>query len=315
MGVVVIIAVGLQILHFRSFLERENVQITDDIVQELERLRSCQTSIFFIHDQQLKDLCTKYATYEEKTVNGEFGKTAQFYMVYMKLVQHFLTLSRSIRIGDFELFKNVLPKITNLFFACNHQNYARWTVKYHYSLMKVAETHPGLEEEFKNGFFGIKRTAKPFSRQPVDLTLEQTINADAARRLTGIVHLTDSISARQHWARSHDIRSTVITNILEEVGLGKNQDISAELQPTNIKKSTEQLENFIKSFDQYINPFSHDLPMDQLFNIASGKAASIKVEKFLLNIEEIGKDQRETFLTECSLDVSRFDRTIKKNIY
>ncbi|KAG5874486.1 hypothetical protein JTB14_003385 [Gonioctena quinquepunctata] len=155
--------------------------------------------------------------------------------------------------------------------------------------MKVAETHPGLEEEFKNRFFGIKRTAKPFSRQPVDLTLEQTINADAARRLTGIVQLTDSITARQRWARSHDIRSTVITNILEEVGLGKNQDISAELQPSNIKKSTEQLENFIKSFNQYINPFSHDLPMDQLFNIASGKAASIKVEKFLLNIEEIDK--------------------------
>ncbi|KAG5883482.1 hypothetical protein JTB14_038356 [Gonioctena quinquepunctata] len=90
-----LIAVGLQILHFRSFLVRENVQITD------EKLRSCQTPIFLIHDQQLKDLCTKYATYEEETVNGEFGKTAQFYMVYMKLVQHFLTLSRSIRIGDF----------------------------------------------------------------------------------------------------------------------------------------------------------------------------------------------------------------------
>ncbi|KAG5868946.1 hypothetical protein JTB14_005538 [Gonioctena quinquepunctata] len=155
--------------------------------------------------------------------------------------------------------------------------------------MKVAETHPGLEEEFKNGFFRIKRTAKPFSRQPVYLTLEQTINADAARRLTGIVHSTDSIPAHQRWARSHDIRSTVITNVLEKVGLGKNQDISAELQPSNIKKSTEQLENFIKSFDQYINPFSHDLPMDQLFNIASGKAASIKVEKFLLNIEETDK--------------------------
>ncbi|GFU94344.1 uncharacterized protein TNCV_4368181 [Trichonephila clavipes] len=59
--------------------------------------------------------------------------------------------------------------------------------------------------------FGIKRTNKPFSRQPIDLTLEQTINADAARTLTGITHLTNSISARQRWARSHDIRSTIIT--------------------------------------------------------------------------------------------------------
>ena len=34
--------------------------------------------------------------------------------------------------------------------------------------------------------FGIKRTFNPFSRVLVDLTLEQTVNADAARRLTGI---------------------------------------------------------------------------------------------------------------------------------
>lgn len=247
-------------------------------------------------------MCTKYATYKEKTVNGEFGKTAQFYMIYVKLVQHFLTLNRSIIVGDFELFKDVLPKITNLFFACNHQNYARWTVKYQYSLVKVAETHPGLEEEFKNGFLGIKRTPKPFSRQPVDLTLEQTINADAARKLTGIIHLT----------MSHDIRSTVLTHVLEEVGLKKTQDISAELQSSNIKKSSEQLTNFIKTFDQYINPFSHDLSMNQLFNIASGKAAVPQVDTFLLNIEKIGNDQRETFITECSLDINRFDRTIKK---
>lgn len=144
------------------------------------------------------------------------------------------------------------------------------------------------------------------------MTLEQTINADAAGRLTGIVHLTDSISARQRWARSHDIRSTIITHVLEEIGIGKNQDISAELQLSNIKKSSEQLEKFVKPFDQYINPFSCNLPVDQLFNIASGKAAVTQVDKFLLNVEEIGNDQRETFITECSLDINRFDKAIKK---
>ncbi|CAH2102425.1 unnamed protein product [Euphydryas editha] len=162
-----------------------------------------------------------YAKFEEKTVHGDFGKTAQFHMVYVKLVHYYLTLSRSIRLGDFELFRNILPKITNLFFAFNHQNYARWTVTYRYNIMKVAETHPGLEEDFKKGFFGIKRTGKPFSRQPIDLTLEQTINADAARRLTGITHLTDSIAARQRWARSHEIPSTIVNHVLEEIGSNK----------------------------------------------------------------------------------------------
>ena len=273
-------ALGLQIMHFRSFLTHKNIQISEDIIEEIERLQSCQTHSFFIHNESLKEICNDYAIYEQQTLNGEYGKTAQFYMIYIKLVHHYLKLSRSIRAGDYQLYLDTLPKITNLFFVCNHQNYAKWTVQYHYNLIKVPTTHPGLEQDFQNGFFGIKRTSKPFSRQPIDLTLEQTINADAARTLTGISHLTHSISAHQRWAKSHDIRSSIITHVLDELGITRKQDISVELQPHNIKKSVQQLENFINSFHQYVNPFSSDLPPDQLFNISSGKAASSQVENF-----------------------------------
>lgn len=193
-----------------------------------------------------------------------------------------------------------------MFFVCNHQNYARWT-----DLSKVAETHPGLEEDFKNGFFLIKRTGNPFSRQPVDLTLEQTINTDAARKLTGIIHLTDSISARQRWTRSHDISSSIISHVLGQMGLSKEQDITADLQAHNIKKSSQQIDKFIKTFDQHLNPFSREFPKDQLFNIASCKAATSHVEEFLLNVEKIGCEQRELFLFGCSSDIYRFDKTIK----
>ncbi|GFW83425.1 hypothetical protein TNCV_2545231 [Trichonephila clavipes] len=236
-----IVALGLQIMHFRSFLTSKNIQISAEIEDEIKRLQSCQSSSFFIHNRSLKELCNDYAIYEQQTLNGERGKTAQFYMIYIKLVYHYLQLSRSIL----------------------------------------------AEEDFQKGFFGIKRTNKPFSRQPIDLTLEQTINADAARTLTGIAHLTNSISARQRWARSHDIRSTIITHVLEEIGITKKQDISTELQPHNIKKN-------------------------QLFNIASGKAASSEVEEFLLNVQEIGEKLRTTFIAECELDSTRFERAIKK---
>ena len=39
---------------------------------------------------------------------------------------------------------------------------------------------------------------KKFSRLPVDFTLEQTINANAAIQRTGIVTITNSISACQN---------------------------------------------------------------------------------------------------------------------
>ncbi|KAI4476237.1 hypothetical protein M0804_013777 [Polistes exclamans] len=53
-------------------------------------------------------------------------------------------------------------------------------------------------------------------------------------------------------------------------------------------------------FDKYINPFSPDLPANQLFNIASGKAATPKVDEFLLNVEKISDDQRKNFISECT---------------
>ena len=69
--------------------------------------------------------------------------------------------------------------------------------------MKLSETHKDVYAEFKKGCFGIKRTKKDFSRCPIDITFEQTVNADAASRKTRISFFTNSISARQRSADSH----------------------------------------------------------------------------------------------------------------
>lgn len=167
-------------------------------------------SSFKMENEELKKLLNYYCIYKQQTLNGENGKTSQFYLIYINLINYYLTLSRSIRIGDFDLLKYVLPKIANLFLICNQPNYARWTVRYCSNLLNVAETHPNLYEDFQEDFFGIRRT-KSFSKQPIDLVLEQIINADEARKLTGIISFTNSISARQRWARSHDVRSTIIS--------------------------------------------------------------------------------------------------------
>ena len=93
------------------------------------------------------------------------------------MILDYHTLVRSIRTGDFEMFVSILPTNTNYFFALNQQNYARWMVKYHENLLKLPQTHPAVYEDFKKGLFGIKRTPKAFSRIPVDLSLEQTLQA------------------------------------------------------------------------------------------------------------------------------------------
>nr|CAI5848989.1 unnamed protein product [Callosobruchus analis] len=189
--------------------------------------------------QNLQNLLDRYQEYKQKTLQGDHGKTVQFY----------------IRTGNFQLFTSVLPKIENLFFAFNQQNYTRYLVKYH-NLFKVDQSHPGLKVQLQMRIFGVKRTDKPYSRQPIDLTLEQTINADAANKLAGVSHTTNSISARQRWCKSHTLRSTIISHTMEQAGLRKGQDITADPQKSRINKNSQQLLNFTANIKQNINPFA-----------------------------------------------------------
>ena len=108
-------------------------------------------------------------------------------------------------------------------------------MQYHNNLLKVPETHPEVYNEFKKGLFAIQRTTKSFSASPIDLTLEQTINADAGSQRTGIASLTNSISARQRWAESYFLRMSIISNVYNDLDLTKIENITTKLKPHVIK--------------------------------------------------------------------------------
>ena len=109
-------------------------------------------------------------------------------------------------------------------------------MQYHNDLLLLEKIDPGVYDEFKMGLFSTKRTSKAFSGSPIDLTLEQTINNDAASQRSGISSLTNSISARQRWAESHYLRMSIINDVLEEVGMKRKEDITFKLCPNSLKK-------------------------------------------------------------------------------
>ena len=141
----------------------------------------------------------------------------------IKLYHEFI---RSIRVGDFELCVYCLPKLASIFFLLA-------TI----SIMHTScqETHPTVYAEFKNELFSIKRTNKSFSRIPIDLTLEQTINADAACQRTGVSVMRNSISAKQRWAKSHYIRTSTISHLFRSLGITKKEYVTKELKPYKYK--------------------------------------------------------------------------------
>ena len=141
------------------------------------------------------------------------------------------------------------------------------------------------------------------------MTLEQTINADAASQKIGITAITNSISARQRWAESHFLRTTVISTVLNQLGIRKNDDSSHHLKQSKIKKDNEALHNVISVIQDTMNPFD-EIEKGHLYNIATGKAASTETEDFLLNIQEKGEKARKKFIDDCIENPKRFEDRI-----
>ena len=96
-------------------------------------------------------------------------------------------------------------------------------MRYHNNFLKLSETHPEVYKDFQEGCFAIKRTQKDSSALPIDLTLEQTINADATSQKIGITSSTNSIGARQRWARSHFLSTKIISYVFDKVGMSKKK--------------------------------------------------------------------------------------------
>ena len=86
---------------------------------------------------ELNNIFLEYEHFFQRTLTGEFGKTAQFYCVYLTLVGYYFILQRSIRTADYELYTYIFPKLTNLFFAFNLPNYARWTVLHEFQMVNI----------------------------------------------------------------------------------------------------------------------------------------------------------------------------------
>ncbi|GFW64592.1 uncharacterized protein TNCV_3514141 [Trichonephila clavipes] len=139
-----LMALGLKMLHFDHILKMDNIeynfvkeQVIDDLLHYQEVIDSYSSMPIELPNNVLSRVLSAYKKFVEETRQGEHGKTAQFYFIYIQLVNYYSTLSRSIRMRDFEMFKYVTPKISNLFFAVNQPNYARWCVKHLDNLNKV----------------------------------------------------------------------------------------------------------------------------------------------------------------------------------
>ena len=96
--------------------------------------------------KEFDELTKDYLLYVSAIISVEKGKIAKFWIKYVQLIHMYHEYSRSLRERDLHGYISCLPKFTSMFFALNHPNYARWTVKNRKSLLILEETHPEISE-------------------------------------------------------------------------------------------------------------------------------------------------------------------------
>lgn len=304
-----LLALGMEILLFRRFMQgSENSEfLLDELTtfdwKSCDRDEVCKSQLFL-------DVFESFEKLKDDAETGALGKTAQFWTMYIRYIQIYHNLERAIRETDLDLFITTLTPMTDLFFATNRQNYARWMSKYQLDLMNIDNSHPGLRRILDNGGFSIRRSDNHFSRIPIDLTLEQTINADAASRLTGYTSSTDNYNARVRWCITKSSRAALVSDALSMVGLD-NANHSNGLSSSRIERDNNDLQKIVKQIESCINPFSleHEAA---LVNISTGKVASDTVTSSLLCIPADGKERHQAFVTECVENAGRFEKPIRR---
>ena len=123
------------------------------------------------------------------------------------------------RTNDVHLYIYALEEMIPVLFAANRPDYSKWMVKNHRNLFNMEDnSYPGIKQVLYNGALSIRRTYKNLPRGAVDLTLEQTINIDAALRHTGIAAFSHSDYARPRWMLTRSARSAIVGTLIAKAG-------------------------------------------------------------------------------------------------
>lgn len=157
----------------RLFLEKFMPDIPDDIKELAASHLEVSAVSRVINESGVADYYQRYQTQFHKCLNGEFGKTAQYWATYMKMVDHLHMLHYAVNTNNYDLRIIIWKELLPLFFATNRIHYARYGTYYIQSLEHIESTHPGAREEIEDVGLSIRRNKLGIG-QSIDLAGEQS---------------------------------------------------------------------------------------------------------------------------------------------
>ena len=84
-----------------------------------------------------------------------------------------LSFVRSIRTGNFKLYKDSKQSLLPWFFALDHINYARWLSVHLMDMLSLHKVNESVAQCFESGMFVVRKIETPFSSIGIDYAHEQ----------------------------------------------------------------------------------------------------------------------------------------------
>ena len=192
-----------------------------------------------LDDEELIQHLNKFESFFQDILAGNKGPTSQFWATYVYLVNRVhREMQRCIKTNDVNGYIEVLPALLDVFFSLNRPNYARWGTLF---MQKLKSADERAIEILRKGAFSIRRTKKNYSRSAVDLSLEQSVNRDAASQMKGIVACRNSESAIRRWHLTMTQRAMAVTELRTLTGLHTPDTAAAQCQPSRVRKDNSHM--------------------------------------------------------------------------
>jgi len=308
-----ILALAMEIKLYESFLctlDPEKKNALNEALFNIPPDREKQEQ-FLKTNEVFQQHMDEYEVYFQKSMSGDLGPTAQYWTIYIYLINRVhRDLMRAIRTCDVDRYMAVLPSVMDVFFGLNRPNYARWGVLF---LNQLKNAPQGCHAVLKAGAFSIRRTEKNFSRSAIDLTLEQTVNRDAASPMRGIVGFHQSHNAIRRWCITATHRGMAVSELRAMTGLEATEQPAVHLRPSRILKDCQHRDILSKAIADSCDPFSSPATTSTcLLNIATGKSASQETQQYLTTSLVAGKELHIQFQKECAADRERFLKPISR---
>lgn len=238
---------------------------------------------------------------EEWVSKNKSCPTFRFWWIVLSLEILLLLFVKSLREGNFQLYIQVLNKMTPWFFALDHPNYSRWIPVHIRDMATIHSTHHGIALEFEKGHFVVNKSGRPFSRIPTDQAHEQ--NNASVKSEGGAVGLTQSPSALRRWT----VGGPEVARLVNEFEIALENEHQESFRHNEVLKHHEQkkgqqaafmkdVHSLVDVIEDYGQPFLEN--NNDLVIMHSKNIVQTSVITTVENIESTGEAQYQAYVKE-----------------